>query len=165
MKEKNYIVKKRPFWLRLVLYTLGMIFLALGISLTTKINLGVSPIVSIAYAISEIFKLKFSGVVFGLYGTFIIIQVVIHVLGKNMKRIMIDLGQMIVNLAFSGILEFMGSGLMLIANSNYGFIFSNNFSRGIVLIISIVLTGVGAAMCLSMRLIPNPGEWDCSDNF
>ena len=39
---------------RWVLYLLGMLVLALGLTLNTKAGLGVSPIISIAFAVSEI---------------------------------------------------------------------------------------------------------------
>ena len=41
--------------LRIALYLVGIIVLALGITLKTKTNLGVSPIISIPYAVAQIF--------------------------------------------------------------------------------------------------------------
>lgn len=41
---------------RWIIYGIGMITLALGLTLNTKSNLGVSPIISIAYLFSEITK-------------------------------------------------------------------------------------------------------------
>ena len=42
--------------LRIALYLVGIIVLALGITLKTKTNLGVSPIISIPYAVAQILK-------------------------------------------------------------------------------------------------------------
>ena len=39
---------------RWTFYILGMLVLALGLTLNTKAGLGVSPIISIAFAVSEI---------------------------------------------------------------------------------------------------------------
>ena len=41
------------------LYTLGMLVLALGLTLNTKTGLGVSPIISVAFGVSEIWGLNF----------------------------------------------------------------------------------------------------------
>ena len=37
---------------RIVYYLFGMVLLAIGITLNTKTNLGVSPLISIGYAVS-----------------------------------------------------------------------------------------------------------------
>ena len=44
--------------LRIALYLVGIIVLALGITLNTKTNLGVSPIISIPYAVAQILAMK-----------------------------------------------------------------------------------------------------------
>ncbi len=40
--------------MRGLIYLMGMVILAFGITLNTKTGLGVSPIISIAYCVSEI---------------------------------------------------------------------------------------------------------------
>ena len=53
------------------LYTLGMLVLALGLTLNTKTGLGVSPIISVAFGVSEIWGLNFGDLTFLLYGLFV----------------------------------------------------------------------------------------------
>lgn len=81
--------------LRAAFYAAGLVILALGIVLNTKSCLGVSPIISGAYCVSELSGLSFGDMTFALCA---------------------------------------------------------------VLAAGIILTGIGAAMSLDMRLIPNPGD-------
>lgn len=50
-KERDLFLKAVYRW---TFYILGMLVLALGLTLNTKAGLGVSPIISIAFAVSEI---------------------------------------------------------------------------------------------------------------
>ena len=45
--------KQKKWILRIALYLIGIMVLALGITLNTKTNLGVSPIISMPYAVAE----------------------------------------------------------------------------------------------------------------
>ena len=47
--------KQKKWILRIALYLIGIMVLALGITLNTKTNLGVSPIISMPYAVAQIF--------------------------------------------------------------------------------------------------------------
>ena len=64
----------RPFLkavYRWTFYILGMLVLALGLTLNTKAGLGVSPIISIAFAVSEIWGWNFGDMTFLLYSLFV----------------------------------------------------------------------------------------------
>ena len=63
---------------RWVLYLLGMLVLALGLTLNTKAGLGVSPIISIAFAVSEIWGWNFGDMTFLLYSIFVAGQFVLR---------------------------------------------------------------------------------------
>ncbi len=56
---------------RWTFYILGMLVLALGLTLNTKAGLGVSPIISIAFAVSEIWGWNFGDMTFLLYSLFV----------------------------------------------------------------------------------------------
>ena len=43
---------------RYIIYFIGVVILATGLTLNTKAGLGVSPIISVPFSISEIFDLK-----------------------------------------------------------------------------------------------------------
>ena len=57
----------RQFLSRYTIYTAGMIILACGISLNTKTDLGVSPLISIPFAVSQIWHLNFAFLAFLMY--------------------------------------------------------------------------------------------------
>lgn len=59
---------------RWIIYGIGMITLALGLTLNTKSNLGVSPIISIAYLFSEITKISFGDVTLLYYCIFVVCE-------------------------------------------------------------------------------------------
>lgn len=72
------------------MYTIGMVVLALGLTLNTLTNLGVSPIISVPYSISQITGLNFSNITFVVYAIFVVLQLAIHIKLKN-NRIISDL--------------------------------------------------------------------------
>lgn len=52
-------LERQRRFLRVFFYVLGMVLLAFGISLNKKMGLGVSPIVSVAYCVSQIGGIQF----------------------------------------------------------------------------------------------------------
>ena len=59
--------KQKKWILRIALYLIGIMVLALGITLNTKTNLGVSPIISMPYAVAQIFGYETGTAVFVAY--------------------------------------------------------------------------------------------------
>ena len=59
-------------------YLMGLLILAMGLTLNTKAGLGVSPIISLSYAASVIWNRNFGDMTFVLYGIFVLIQAAIH---------------------------------------------------------------------------------------
>lgn len=72
------------------MYTIGMVVLALGLTLNTLTNLGVSPIISVPYSISQSTGLNFINITFVVYAIFVVAQLAIHIKLKN-NRIIFDL--------------------------------------------------------------------------
>lgn len=72
------------------MYTIGVVVLALGLTLNTLTNLGVSPIISVPYSISQITGLNLSNITFVVYAIFVVVQLAIHIKLKN-NRIIFDL--------------------------------------------------------------------------
>ena len=68
--------------LRLLIYLSGLVILAVGITLNTKTTLGVSPIISVAYSVSQIWGLNFANVTFFWYGVFIVVEMALHLLRR-----------------------------------------------------------------------------------
>lgn len=142
---------KKEHIYRGIFYVAGLLILALGIILNTKSGLGVSPIISVSYSISTIWELNFGNTTFLLYTVFVLVEMVIHLIRKEQKMILLlDALQLPLSLIFTRFMNLFsawipaaGDGLRV---------------KLPMLIAGIVLTGIGAAMSLNMRIIPNPGD-------
>lgn len=137
---------KHPY--RWLIYGLGMAALAFGITLNTKAGLGVSPIISVAYSVSQIFSLNFGDMTFLLYVLFVLVQLVL----RDKKERIATLLQIVVSLIFSRLLNLFD--VLIPYNCEEHSLAVN----GILLAVAILLTGLGVAMTVNMRLVPNPGD-------
>lgn len=144
--------------IRWLLYIGGLVILALGISLNTRTCLGVSPIISVAYSVADIFSLNFGNVTFALYGFFVLIEVIIHSVRRETGRIPKDLAQVILSLIFTRFLNLFNAVIPVMGEQPEGSPLNLMAVRILFLILAVVLTGIGAALSLNMRLIPNPGD-------
>lgn len=134
---------------RLLIYFVGLFILALGLTLNTKANLGVSPIISVPYSISQITGLNFGDLTFIEYALFVFVETMIHFSEKNKKKIVADLLQLPLSLVFTRFLNIFSACIPT----------SNKFLvQLLILALAIICTGVGAAMSLSMQFVPNPGD-------
>lgn len=142
---------KRKLINRLLSYGLGIVILALGITLNTKTGLGVSALVSIAYTVANAWNLNFALMTFLLYTCFALIEVGLKwgFLPPLRKVIWKDLLQIPFSLAFSLLLNVFG-GIIPVAEYVGAQI--------VMLVLAIVCTGIGAAMIVDMHLIPNPAD-------
>ena len=132
-----------PF--RLTLYIAGGIILAFGITLNTKTLLGVSPIISIPYAISVIGDFPLGVVTFIFYAFCIFMQFVL--LQKEFEKI--RLCQIFMSFVTSLFIQIFDHLLPT----------PESFSlRLVILAAAIILTGIGAAMTVAMQICPNPAD-------
>ena len=136
----------KNWFFRLFFYVMSLLILALGITLNTKTGLGVSPIISVSYNISELFQLNFGNVTFVYYVLFVFAQLIIR--GKN--RRWHDLLQIVVSMVFTRFLNLYNDYLPIH--------FEKLWQNVLVLILAVVLTGIGAALSVNMELVPNPGD-------
>lgn len=137
---------KNPF--RWLIYGLGMVSLALGITLNTKTALGVSPIISVAYSVSQSFSLNFGDMTFLLYVLFVVVQLFL----RDKKERLATLLQIVVSLIFSRFLNLFD---LLIPYNGTDHSMAANLA---LLVLAILFTGAGVAMTVDMRLVPNPGD-------
>ena len=138
---------KNNCWLwRILFYSMGLVILSIGITLNTKSGLGVSPIISIPFSIANILNLNFATMTFIVYTVFVLIQFIIK--GKN--RDLKDILQIPFSLLFSILINYF-SGIL---DFNYTTVWQNL----ILLFAAIVVTAIGAAMMVNMKLIPNPAD-------
>ena len=138
---------------RVIFYVSGLLILALGIVLNTKSGLGVSPIISISYSVSVIYDLNFGNATFALYAIFVAVEIILHLIRRPEGSLLLTLGKDVLQLPLSlAFTRFMNLFSLLLPEPE-GFL-----PQLAVLIVGIVLTGIGAAMSLNMRVIPNPGD-------
>lgn len=133
---------------RWIIYIIGMLILAMGLTLNTKAGLGVSPIISLSYAVSELWHLNFGDMTFLLYSLFVAGELILH----RGKRLVSDLCQLPLSLIFSRVLNLYSALIPYDAAQEP---FWSNF---LLLLLAIVLTGIGAAVTVNMKLVPNPGD-------
>lgn len=144
---------------RWIQYFLYLIILAFGIILNTKSGLGVSPIISVAYCVSVLTKLNFGNVTFLWYTFFVLIEMILHLVRKVPRRqLVIDGLQLVVSLIFTRIMNLISSFIPDFAEDALSPFWNGYGGRLLVLLAGILLTGIGAAGSLNMRIVPNPGD-------
>ena len=65
---------KKSMIYRVLIYIAGLLILAMGLTLNTKAGLGVSPIISVSYSVSEITHHNFGNTTLVLYTIFVILE-------------------------------------------------------------------------------------------
>ena len=139
MKESNRLFR----WL---FYLLGLLILAVGLTLNTKTGQGVTPIVSVPYCISQLSGLNVGNMTLVIYCLFVAAQFLI----KGKKARWTDLLQVPLSIVFT---RFMNLFDRLLDFEPQGM-----GATLLVLAAAILCTGVGAAMSVNMNLVPNPGD-------
>ena len=130
--------KQKKWILRIALYLIGIMVLALGITLNTKTNLGVSPIISMPYAVAQIFGYETGTAVFVAYLIFIVLQIPPFQL--------LQVAASYLTSAFITIFD-----RIFPAPDQMGM-------RLLVLVLAIILTGIGAAVTVDVNIVPNPAD-------
>ena len=140
---------------RVLFYLIGQIILATGLTLSTKVNLGVSPILSIAYCASVITGRAIGDTSLIVYIICIIAEIILHARQdmqpeQRKKVFILDLLQLPLSLVFTRVMNLFARFIPTPSGTL--------FLRIPLLILAIVCVGVGAAMTLDMRLIANPAD-------
>ncbi|MBR1497052.1 MAG: hypothetical protein IJ617_05450 [Oscillospiraceae bacterium] len=130
---------------RLGVYLLGLLILGCGIDMNTKAGLGVSPVISVAYAAAQILDLPLGAVTFAYYCVLIGVQ---YVLLKG-KLPPVQLLQFAVSLLTSLFIQLWDE--VLPTAEALG-------AKVAMMFIAIALTGIGLSLTVGMRLIPNPAD-------
>ena len=162
---------------RVLFYLLGLLVLALGLTLNTKVGLGVSPIISVSFSVSTIWGFNFGNTTLALYALFVIAQIALHLFqyrrscaGPEGERLapsrridlrtalLLDVLQFPLSLIFTRVLNLFSSWIPDLQRAYAGAFPGSLAGRLLFLCLAIALTGVGAAASLNMRLVPNPGD-------
>jgi len=138
----NFKIIKKYF-----LFVVGLFFMGLGISLTTKSNLGTSPISSVAYVMSMIFSVTFGQFTFLLSLIFILIEIII--LRKEFPKE--QFLQVLVGPFFG---FFVDLGMVIFAFVNPDFY----VGKIIALLLGCIILAWGIYLQIAANVIINPGE-------
>lgn len=137
MKELNYK--------RIGIYLLGLLILGCGIDLNTKTQLGVSPIISVAYNIAYLTHIPIGVMTFIYYVLLVIIQWIL--LGKKFDYF--QFLQIPASLVTSFFIQVFDEVIPVASSFP---------ARIAMLILAIVITGVGASLTVGMKIVPNPAD-------
>lgn len=130
------------------IYLAGLVVLAFGLTLNTKAGLGVSPIISVSLSISELTGQSFGDITFLMYAFFVAAQYILRGRNSHVR----DLLQLPLSLVFSRLLNRMGAGI------SYSCAEHSLGANFLLLALALICTGIGVAMTIDMRLIPNPAD-------
>lgn len=129
---------------RILLYAIGVVILALGVTLNTKTGLGVSPLISVPYSITESFHLNTGNGILLYYSLICVLQVIIA--GKS--RRWTNWLQIPFSIVFTRFMNLFSALLDLNL--------THLWQQITVLILAIVCTGIGVSMSVNMHFIANP---------
>jgi len=148
LQRKQTDMNRKKTWAmgqRIGLYLLGVAVLAFGITLNTKTNLGVSPIISVAYCAADISGISLGTTTFLWYMLMIAAQLLL--LGKDFKPWQfLQVGASFLTSWFIGIFE-----TVLPAAENM-------VMRFVLLGGAIVITSLGILLTVGMEIVPNPAD-------
>ena len=143
---------------RFIVYIIGLIVLAVGITMNSKTNLGVSAIISVPFIISQLTGINFGNMTMVIYCVFILVEMLLHcyhvLVAKenlNLKELLIkDMLQIIVSIVFTRFLNLFTAVIPEAVD--------NLPLQLAYLAAAIILTGIGIPLSLNMRIVPNPGD-------
>lgn len=135
---------------RFIIYIIGMIILALGLSLSTKTKLGVSALTSFPYMLSEIYNLKFGDITLIYYIFLILIEIILHIIMKQKKMIINDILSIFLSIIFT-----RGMNIFI---SFFPDIPNNYIYKILLMLLAIIFIGVGISLTVVCKLVPNPAD-------
>lgn len=139
---------KRTLANRLVCYFVGLFIMTIGIALSVKSDLGVSPVSSIPYTLTVCWGVEMGKATILFHCVLIVIQVLI--LRKKFK--LKSLLQLPVGIVFGYFTTFCNSLVERLPSTE------NYFIRICMILISVVLVAIGIFMYLPADIMPLAGE-------
>ncbi len=139
--------KHRKFLLRIVVYIVGLLFLAFGVAFSINSGLGVSPVNSLPYVIGLIAGVETGTMVIIVFSFYILLQMVI--LRRDFKWI--NLTQLI----FSTIFGYFTNFAKTIVGD---FTIPTYFGQLLMLAISIIFVALGVSLYVDAKLVNMPME-------
>lgn len=141
MKVQTYFIR------RVVIYIVGLLFLAFGVAFSVNSNLGVSPVNSLPYVVSLITETDMGSCVIVIFGSYILVQILL--LRRNFQWI--NLTQMVFSTLFGYFVDFAKWVVGDFALPTY-------FGQLAMLAISIILVAAGVCLYMDVKLVNMPME-------
>lgn len=133
--------------LRIFIYILGLFFLALGVAISVNANLGISPVNSLPYVVSQISGVQLSVCVIAVFSIYILLQIVL--LRRQFQWI--NLTQLIFSTIFGYFVDFCKFLLGDFALPTY-------LGSLVMLLASILVVALGVTLYIEVDLVPMPME-------
>ena len=147
-KKVTEKIRKENYAVRFPVYIIGLFIMTLGVSMSVKSNLGVSPVSSIPYTITCITGLEMGKATILFHIVLVLLQVLILRSAFQMKNLL----QVVVGILFGYFTTF----------SNYLFSFlpstDNLVIRMLLMLFSTVLIAIGIFFYLPADIVPLAGE-------
>ena len=141
------MLTKKQWTLRFLIYSVGLMILALGVTFSTKAGLGISPITAVPSSIANAFPvIPFSVSVFRVYAVMLAVQFAV----KGKRREWRDLLQIPFSFVLSAFLEWFGA--------LFDLRFDSLWQNLLLLALATGCIGAGAAMMVAMHMVPNPPD-------
>lgn len=142
-------MKTKPVKLaaRVAIYCVGLLVLSFGIALAVNSNLGVSPVSSLPYVVSQILNISLGTCTIIVYSIYILLQMVLH--GRKFQP------ALLLQLVFSTIFGYCVDGAKLILGD---FMLPTYFGQLAMLAASIVLISFSLVLYIDVQLAPMPPE-------
>ena len=133
--------------MRILIYCLALLIIAFGVAISVNSNLGVSPVNSLPYVVSQIIGVPMGTCVTVIFCFYILLQVLI--LRKDFQ--LIQLLQIVFSTIFGYFVDFAKWVVGDFAIPTY-------FGQLAMLAISIVLIALGVLLYMDVQLVPLPME-------
>lgn len=135
------------FVIRILVYCLGLLLLAFGVAISVNSDLGVSPVNSLPYVISQIVKVQLGTCVTVVFCSYIVLQVLI--LRREFQPV--NLLQILFSTLFGYFVDFAKWTIGDFALAGY-------IGRLTMLAVSIVFIALGILLYMEAELVPMPME-------
>ena len=140
-------VKSAKLAPRLGIYLVGLVILAFGITLAVNSNLGVSPVTSLPYVVSQVLNVTLGTCTIIVYTTYIFLQMLIH--GKKFQP------ALLLQLVFSTVFGYFVDGAKAVLGD---FILPGYLGQLTMLAGSIVLISFSLVLYIDVQIAPMPAE-------
>ena len=135
------------FLIRIAVYCLGLLLLAFGVAISVNSNLGVSPVNSLPYVVSQILQVQMGSCVTAIFCFYILLQILI----QRREFHPVNLLQILFSTLFGYFVDFAKA---LVG----GWAFPTYFGKLVMLAMSIVLIALGVLLYMDAQLVPMPME-------